>query len=346
MIRKSAQRVSPSARQEATEWFVLLREREVEPATREAFHEWLRRAPDNVHAYLRIIALWEDAELLGESGLFDRERLLSQARAEPANVEALRPDRLVRSEPSRRSSRLLHAAIAAAVLLMGVAVGSWTWLLGDTYVTETGEQRILTLADGSVVVLNAQSRVRVRFARDARSIDLLAGQAMFRAAHDAARPFLVHTGPATIRAVGTQFDVYRREGQAIITVIEGRISVGSSDVDEPAHPPALVDAGEQVTVATASEGAIPLAPVRADVSRATAWTQGRLIFDETPLSEVVAEFNRYSVRRLIIEDPSLLGFHVSGVFPANDPTRIANLLHQRFGVSVQENDGEIRIVRP
>src|SRR5690606_26847429 len=88
-----------------------------------------------------------------------------------------------------------------------------------------GEQRTVTLADGSVIELNARSRIKVRYADRERAIDLLQGQALFRVAKDPTKPFIVASGGTYVRAVGTQFDVYKKSVGTVVTVVEGRVAV-------------------------------------------------------------------------------------------------------------------------
>ncbi|MBS0421275.1 MAG: FecR family protein [Proteobacteria bacterium] len=333
---------SPQARAEAAEWLVALRERDGDESTRREFHAWVRKSPENVHAFLRMTAVWEDTGALKSSTAFDLDGLLKQA-SDSGNVVELDlatapPVAPTPSVPVRRRPHV-GFAIAASTLLLLVAL-AWLEFRRDIYVTDTGEQRTIALADGSAVVLNANSRMRVRFSAAERNIDLIQGQAIFRVAHNPARPFVVHSGSTDIRAVGTQFDVYRQERGTIVTVLEGAVAVRKQQqADGPA--PVLVTAGEQISVSPRSLGT----PHSTDTAVATAWSQGKLIFHETPLSEVVAEFNRYSSRRLIIEDRELQQFHLSGVFPSSDPSRVAELLQQRFGATVVQSDNEIRVSR-
>src|SRR5262249_55544737 len=139
---------------------------------------------------------------------------------------------------------------------------------------------------------------------------------LFHVAKNPARPFIVRSGVTTVRAVGTEFDVYRKASGTTVTVLEGEVAVvphaDSGEVGdvnagsaEPAPAAAeaplatiLVSAGEQVTV---TGGEVEKRP-KADTTAATAWTQQRLIFDATPLEDVAAEFNRYNVKRLVIAD--------------------------------------------
>jgi transmembrane sensor len=209
----SKARVAPQARAEATEWFVSFREGEVDGAAREAFYSWLRKSPENVHAYLRITALWEDSGLLKPDELFDCEALLAKAR-QSSNVVGLDTAAARAMAPvapeRKRPLRFAWGAAAATLILAIGGLTVWTQRLKDTYATDIGEQRTLSLQDGSSVVLNATSRVRVRISENGRHIDLLEGQAIFRVARDPTRPFIVHSGATAVRAVGTQFEVYRK----------------------------------------------------------------------------------------------------------------------------------------
>jgi transmembrane sensor len=354
--------VSPQARQEAAEWFVTLREREGEAAAREEFYAWLRKSPDNVHAYLRLTALWEDTALLAHSDLFNPEEILKHARAEPS-VTQLRvasghslPAERPPTQPDKRWRWVAFAAATCVVL--GFALGTWAYVQRGTYATGIGEQRTIALNDGSTVILNADTRARFRFGKRQRDIELLKGRALFKVAHDKARPFVVQTGIATVRAVGTQFDVYAKSAATTVTVIEGSVAVadgaqrGSAALEGLAQHTSgvvLVTAGQQLTLSvpvSVQTDARALQPMAADTSAVTAWTRGKLVFNETPLADVIDEFNRYSTRRLIVEDPRLRSFHVSGEFPSSDPARVVELLRARFNVTVHESDGEIRVSAP
>jgi hypothetical protein len=108
---------------------------------------------------------------------------------------------------------------------MLVSAVTWLFEFQNVYATGIGEQRTVTLSDGSTVELNSQSRLRVAFHPHERDVELLEGQALFHVAHDRTRPFLVQSEGAKVRAVGTQFDVYRKSDGTVITVVEGRVAV-------------------------------------------------------------------------------------------------------------------------
>jgi transmembrane sensor len=107
------------------------------------------------------------------------------------------------------------------------ALLAWRAYTANTYATDIGEQRVMTLDDGSIVHLNSHSKFRVHMSHERRQIELLEGQALFEVAHDTARPFIVDSGNVSVRAVGTQFDVNQTRAGTVVTVVEGRVRIES-----------------------------------------------------------------------------------------------------------------------
>ena len=265
--------------------------------------------------------------------------------------------------------------MAASVALLGVlaAWGLWSKLSVPEYATTTGEQRSLEFTDGSTVELNSRSRIRVRYSEGERAVDLLEGQALFHVAKDPRRPFIVNADGTRVRAVGTRFDVYRKHDGTVVTVVEGRVAVrtdlgaASAEESQPtatagagsaalqdgvgvpspsdaaglSRGPILLSAGEQLVV-TQKEAQKASHP---NIASATAWTQREIVFESATLSDVAEEFNRYNRRQLIIEDPELYGFHISGVFSSTDPDSLIRFLRERPGVRVTVTGSEIRIAK-
>jgi len=345
--------------EEASAWFVELSEGHLTDKVREQFSDWLRASPEHVRAYLQISALWEDAPLLGK-GAEDVEALIARTCA-AGNVVRVGKDRQPLSVRSRRFVTPLRAALAASLVLVAIGITFWLQQRG-VYETAIGEQRSLTLADGSTIELNAQSRVRVHFTAAERSIDLLEGQVLFHVTHDTARPFIVHSGAASVRAVGTQFDVDRRSGETVVTVVEGRVAVLPDSLLQPASAAVdssapsisapdfaltgpggarglLLTAGEQVTLTAQATSR----PTRTDVAAAIAWTQRKLVFASSPLTQVADEYNRYHQKRIVIRDRRLASFLVSGVFSSTDSRAFVAFLRAQPNLTVHETDTEIEI---
>jgi len=359
--------------EQASEWFITLRDPSVSVVDRTQFADWLRASPLHTCAYLQVAGLWLDAAQLRGDLPTDLPATELIAFPTPAGAESVR-ERIRVRRPLLRT-RLLVAAAALFAFLAAGGLGWHLWV--STYSTGVGEQRALTLEDGSIVRLNSRSRIRVHFSPSRREIDLLDGQALFQVAKDAGRPFVVDSGSVAVRAVGTQFDVYRKVAGTVVTVVEGRVAVamigwptfGAHPVppstsarpdsalrsarrtDAPVAPATdavvsdnewLVLAGEQLTVA--SSGAVEPRQ-RANLSVATSWLRDEWVFEGRPLSEVVDEFNRYSRRPLIVADPTLAQWRVSGVFHSTDPESLIRFFRRVQGIEVAESGSEIRISR-
>jgi transmembrane sensor len=356
---------SSNARQDpvaqASEFFVEFRAGDGTPAVRARFEQWLRRSPENVQAYLEIAAGWSQLPTADPEDRLDLQALLAAARNasddKVIHLDLGRTHGAPRFLPHRM--RLWALAGSLALLLVALAgTGIWVFTQGGlTYKTGIGEQRTLILADGSTVILNALTTVRVHMTQDAREVTLVRGQAYFHDADEPARPFIVRAGRSAVRAIGTEFDVDNEPDRTVVTVLEGQVAVAKSFawadgterreiLRELAGPPTklkavLVSAGEQVTLLAQN---IP-APTPVDVTAVTAWMQQRLIFDDTPLEKVAEEFNLYSKRRLVIEDPSLQSVGVSGVYSASDPAALIGFLRSQPTLKVVETDGEFLVTR-
>ncbi len=346
---------------EAAEWFVELNEGEPDIAVRRRFDAWLRTSPEHMRAYLRMLPVWEQGARLDTEVDGDPEALIAWARAGdsvvplderrqnagPKNGEIplaanVTSAHLPRSAPRRARVTTAFAAVAACVAIVAVAAfGIWLYGQRETYSTGVGEQRLLALADGSKVEVNSRSRLKVRFTDRRRDVYLLQGQALFHVARDKERPFTVYSADTRVRAVGTQFDVYRKGSGTIVTVVEGRVAVvpgpgahagGVETTDQ------FLAAGEQITLPSATPR-----PKPADVAVAIAWTQQRLIFSRTPLAEAAEEFNRYNTRRIVVAGGGLESFIVSGVFSSTDPASLVRFLRKQPNIQVRETDAEIRI---
>ena len=341
--------VNEQIQDEATEWFIRFCEDEVDGSACEEFDAWLRVSPQHVRAYLDISAFWGAAGSLTRSPKVDVDLLVQRARA-AGNVIAL--DKTTKPEAPVRGERSVHRfrlAVAASILLTCLALGTWRWwqvVRYPSYATQFGEQRTVTLEDGSIVELNARTRIKVRFTDAGRDVDLIEGQALFRVARNPDRPFTVVTGNTRVRAVGTEFDVYQKTQGTVVTVVEGRVSVSAppersataADVGAQAGP-VMLAAGQQVTVTLHRVAA----PSHANVAQAMAWTEGKLVFDSTPLSEVVQEFNRYNARPLSIDDPQVLALHISGAFRTTDSAQLIRLLSERFGLVAHDTGTGVRL---
>lgn len=334
---------------EASTWFIEFRTGELSQSDRDRFTQWIRTSPHHIRAYLEVAEAWAALPADSAQERFDIEAMIAAARDTSANVTVL-PKRSISHaavQPRRNSLRTLAAAICLCALI------PLTWLgvrEASVYRTGTGEQRTLRLADGSTVELNAQSAIRVTLLAGERRVALLAGQALFKVAKDPHRPFVVDSGAAQIRAVGTEFDVYRKPERTTITVVEGRVAVWQStplwqpsreDPTDDESKEVMLAAGEQLAVASTRMKKIALA----DVTASTAWTHKRLVFEDTPLHDVAEEFNRYNEQRLVIVDAELQQVGISGRYSSSDPAALVAFLRAQPSLEIVETPAEIRVSR-
>jgi len=196
------------------------------------------------------------------------------------------------------------------------------------------------------LTLDTATRVEVSFRQFERKIRLVQGQAMFQVAKDPSRPFSVVAGSVDVKALGTQFDVRFEQGQANVVLLEGRVLVEPLSRHGLARlMPALAQhrlkEGEQLTAD--ATGAMTVAT--ADVERTRSWQSGRLVFREEPLSEAVAELNRYNQRQLLIDDPALERLPVSGVFSTSHPENFLAAVAAFYPVRIEEREPNIVALR-
>ena len=352
-MNSRSRRLDARIREEASEWLVSFSEGEVDAEARAAFTRWLRTSPEHIWAYLRVSAFWHDAEMIDQATHGDIDGLVARALSE-TNVVSLKEIGHASASSGiaeRRATFFRPWSIAAALMI--VCIGALFAVLqfrgGQSYATGIGELRTVTLADGSKVELNACSRINVRFGDSRRYIELLEGQARFSVMKDAARPFIVRSGSTDVKAVGTQFDVNRKPTGTIVTVFEGSVAISRPATERTASVPAaeeiprvLLSPGDQVTVTPRT-----ITPAKkANLAAATAWTEGLLMFDSAPLSEVVREFNRHNLKPMVIMDERLLDLRISGIFPASGAERLTGFLQERFDIVVQEREDAIRLSVP
>lgn len=359
MARLSPAGLNSQIYSEAAEWFVNCRSGALDDIQRRKFDAWLRQSPQHLSAYLELAAIWDEAPALDMERRWDTKTLIAEARADQSNIVPLTlPSTSSSASASSAPMRWLAASIAC--IAIGLAALVWVYLFREpVYVAQIGEQRSIALPDGSTMVLNSRSRVRVRYSEHERALELIEGQALFRVTKDATRPFVVTSDGTRVRAVGTQFDVNKKREGTVVTVVEGRVSVLTDipdarveaiAVDMPKSMPRLQEsgssgillaAGDQITVTDTAARQV----TRPDVARAIAWTQRQLVFDRATLTEVAEEFNRYNQRQLILRDPELYEFHISGVFASTDPGALLAFLRERAGVHVEETDGAIYLTK-
>jgi transmembrane sensor len=329
----------------AAEWYEAIRSGESETSSDE-FRRWISESPRHVDAFIVIAA---QAPLIREV-LQSTPVDLDALRRRSADVVALTPTTgtLPKVDAELRIAHRRARSWIAASLVASVAVFAiLTWTLAPRWqhlATGAGEQRTVTLTDGSSVRLNTRSVVDVRLRTHSRDVRLFQGEAVFKVAHDKARPFSVRTPSAIVTAVGTEFAVSVRNEHTTVTVLEGKVSVASVSA-APAAPVRLpltaLVAGQEAEVD--GSGSLELEP-QADVASSTAWLQRKVVFRHALLEDMVTEVNRYnSAIQLHIDGVRPGVYRFSGTFDASDPSSLADVLAREPGLSVERAGNDIYI---
>jgi transmembrane sensor len=333
---------------EAAQWVVRMNAADVSVEDKRAFIAWLKRSPVHLGEYLRLERTWADLGSLDAEHRIDVHALLASADANVVDVDfgvAKQPPAAARTN---WRARAIPAALAASLVLAMAGVLWFQIQFPNRYATGVGEQRTVKLADGSTVVLNTNTKLRVDLSDERRTVRLLQGEALFNVAKDASRPFRVLSDRAIAQAVGTSFIVRRKEQQTVVTVIEGQVAVAhSGQIDEfksaqvPVHA-VRVSAGVRADIA---DRAIKTALVE-NPANVTAWRSGRLIFEGATLAEVVAEFNRYNDLQIVLQGSRLSSERLSGVFDADQPRALARFLEHSGVIEPVQMAGDDIVLVP
>jgi len=313
---------------QAAQWLVRAMSDEVSDADIAGLTRWLETSPAHLEAFGRAEAVWEDAAHLTPA-------VPSANSAAVVDLAARR--RAVRAAPSRKwaYAALTAAGVAAAAVLLAPHLKpvSPAW---QTYQTVKGERRSVQLADGSRLLLNTDSRIRVDLSGPQRRLELDRGEVALAVTHDAARPLSLVAGDVVVRDIGTRFDVYRDAMGVRVAVSEGEVAM------EPAKPSAAradVVAGQQARYDTVHG----LAPVEvADLDSTLAWQQGRVIYRDVPLWRVVADLNRYIDKPLVVHGP-VGQLKVNAVLSLDSEAKIVKALEAFIPVRAVDTAGGIEL---
>jgi len=271
--------------------------------------------------------------------------LATEAWQQSGNLPGYLPKGQARSIASRSRPGVSTRTLAGMAVLCAVFVAAVYFLRDDTLRTGPAEQRTVELSDGTQVSLNANTRIIVQYDHRVRKVTLASGEALFDVIKHQPRPFVVVIGDQKVIALGTSFLVRRDEptGSAFaVTLVEGRVAIEPiswPDVlpREPAVGLKLLNPGERLrfTRDAAEKTDSP------SIERVTAWQRGKLIFEDTSLSEAAAEFNRYGPSKITIDGPALGELRVGGVFKIADPSSFAHAMVNAYHLRIIESSDTI-----
>ncbi len=327
MIGRGEEFGEASLEQDAASWAVRLSGDDVAEDAWLAFVAWLDDAPlerPDLHrqAFDRAQAVWLSLEPLHER--------------QPASRRARPP-----ATPSRRPKivGLAQVAAAACVTMLGL------WLVSHShpggrpqssalvaYATSAGQQRTLRLADGSRIDMDGATALTVDVQGADRRVVFALGEARFDVVHDPGRPFRVDLGRAQVRVLGTAFDIVREDGLTRVGVARGLVSfdAGGQIVRLPAGHSAVLGAGDTIKVAQISPPDVGV------------WREGRRVYRDRPLSDVVADLNREYPRPIRLAGLQAQRMRFTGILVLGTRDQVIRRLQTLLPLSVEKGqEGEI-----
>jgi transmembrane sensor len=321
-LERNSDSIPPERLAEAGVWVARLHSGEPDKTVMAGVKQWLKAHPMNARALELCTEIWEES----------------------ANLRRITPFETQAPAAPRKYGFLPVAATAMALLLVA---GMILWLdPGADLSTEIGEQRLVTLTDGTHVFLNTATRIAVKYDANTRWVELKSGEALFDVAKKPTWPFIVKAGDRQIKALGTSFVVRRDATKTTVTLVEGTVSViadGSGSVTR--HSRATAPAAPQAFTLTPGQRLTFLGQqARLEVTsldKAVAWRRGEVIFDDTTLSDAAKELNRYNKTELVVEQPQAQAVRVTGLFQAGDSLSFAHAVAQSYGLTVEERTDAI-----
>lgn len=313
---------------EAAIWLVRLDNGNLSNTLRKELKAWLLADKRHPAALKAMTSIWDDMD---QVFMLDDEK--------PSNIVSLWP--------------LLKPAFkpfALAASMCFVAIFIWLAMPANvqhhSYATLVGQQMDATFDDGSIVHLNTNSRIETEFSDEKRIIKLIKGEALFEVAHDPDRPFIVYAGDRLVQAIGTKFVVHLKSNNVQVTVTDGKVKMSKvalnkpiADVDALTHTATKNDdiyiaKGEKVIVG--SHQAPTLTHINSDnIDRSLSWLDGKLVFVNEDLFDVIEDINRYIDIEIVLKDPSLHNIPISGRFDLTDSEALIEAIVLSFNMESQ-----------
>ena len=335
---------------EASEWLVLLEDGDVSAENLAKFKAWYAKSEKHREAFAERAALWKG---------FDQVALLNDIAVSDETVELLKQDTnvfpldvLTRRSVVSAIAATLCVAVGLGVLVNGGVFTGSSWPQESQ--TRIGEQKEVELSDGSLVHLNTDSEIKVRYDRERRVVQLVRGEAFFDVERDPGRPFSVMAGDKSVAALGTAFSVRRMNGKVDVTVTHGRVAlfaqkqqVQSAEyetVPSREKPIAEITAGQNVVFDREVERLETIEPEV--LVRQLSWRDGLLAFAGDPLSKVVSDVGRYTGVAIEIEGEEFANLPISGYVKIGEYEEMFEALEIMAGLeAIRVSPNRVRLVK-
>ncbi len=343
--------VSHTIRTEAAAWVARLNAQDISQREREDFQRWLNISDDHQAAWQDMGYLNDEMAILGKTGT-ESNRVFTQGLEE---VLAECAEMARRTEHHRSRLRVYQriASIAAVLVVSLMAVVTILIAPWDnqeqttTYKTAIGEQQTVMLEDGSSVMLNSDSELTAVISDSARRLHLKHGEAYFVVAKDANRPFVVAAKNSYVTALGTAFNIHNRGMQIRVTVLDGKVEV---DPDATTATP-----GNDKPSRTLGKGSQifydynQLSETRLlnedDLTKTVSWRQGKLVFNNSTLEEIINEIQYYIPQKIVIANSELNHRKFGGAFAINNINSLLTAIEHGLDVEIVKKPGVIVLAK-
>ena len=349
-----------SVMDQAAMWFVKLRAEGSSKSDRAEFAKWIDTSPEHRDTYQAYADCWDEMQdYASDNAIMDMRRdALESGQQKPMfewhRFAAMAASLLVLivsgvlvfgsfSPPQANVDQPVIATAPQAAAPKQIASAPPAEHGQSVYQTGVGQRSTINLPDGSALELNTDSLVQVNYSAERRELVLLRGEAMFRVAKDKTRPFTVEANGKKVTALGTIFTVRRDTREVKVTLLEGVVTV--DEVAVPDRPKATLATatlrpGQQLLALTGQ----PFAIGAVNTEIATSWRRGRLVFDNQPLSQVVAEVNRYFNQNVVIGDAELRELRVSGTYSTGSIKNFTDAMEASFPIKHRVDAKSNRVV--
>ena len=344
-MTKNFEALPEQINRQASEWFALMSSDDARAEDRLKFNAWLSERQEHRQAYQQIDSVWQ---ILGDSSAADiiALRELGRSHSVLARLRWIFFSAMLnlRNTLSLFGARPYSYGLATTFLLIAlgmVLIQQPNTTDASFYATKTAQIQTLKLEDGSEITLGAKSKIKISMNKSKRRAELIHGEAFFDIASDSSRPFVVLADKVAIEVVGTQFNVLKRPRGVNVSVLEGRVNVSNNDTQgfrKRSDNLLSLTAGQQVVkVDSLSIDQIE----NVNITELASWRNGRLIFAETPLKDVIADASRYFDGKFSMQSEELANQMVTMSLRTDQISQLPHMLAQVLPIQFREIPGNI-----
>jgi transmembrane sensor len=362
--------------EEASHWAMLLDNGDLNEEQKHEFTYWLLKGPVHVDEFLKACAIFDVLSDIDRNKNISIDSLLksinkSDNKITTIHIDKKNPKKIITNNfQTKKFMARTWSALAASVIISIFILYQLNPLLfngeenpnlplKNKYKTVLGEQRSVTLVDGSIIYLNTLTDIKIDYNKQFRNINLYQGEAIFKVAHDPKKPFRVWVDGTMFQAIGTEFNVRNNQGEIELTVITGEVALTkdavnnqnsvikketirlqkNTNINFPLDKTLIVSIGQQATV---KKNGLVTTESKVDLDKKISWKAREMMFKNDRLEDVIYEFNRYNALQITIDSPSLSRIAITGVFETNDPLSLLDFL-ERSGKARMQRDGPNKI---